>query len=1011
MKKYISIFCDLFLKKPLVTLVILIFLVYISVVQAKKLSINSNQIDLLPPEYPEVVKIKKVIEMIGGNGFFILTLKPNDEKGMEDHLNKAFKARTNGNLDEYKKELEISARIKSENSEYYKANETLLKKTADDINEKLIKEKDILYISYKYDVSFIQDRFPLYVLPEDLREVKDRIEKKIEFEKEKSNPFYMNLSGEEYNPDFSDIILKYKSLSKRDIFDEYTISNDKGMIIMLLKPTGSFVDMEFTRNFEEKITKSLKEMKLEERGVKLGYTGTYKLNLDDYDSLVNALKPVSIASLVGIIILLLLFFRKPIFIIILTISLISGVTITFGLTGFFIGRLNTITSILSAVLMGLGIDYGIQFLYRFREEFSNRNDFLHSVKETVYHTGEASLISACTTSSAFIILMFSEFRGFSEFGLIACYGILTIAFCMYFLTALQIALFLKFFPNKKDIFILKDTQEKELLFIHRIFDHPKKVLLISGSIILIFSVLSPLATFNYSGRDLLLENQESLLLYDEIADRFEVSSDPQVIVVDTIEESEAISDFFNPVSEKMGVIVDQVVSAWNLVPPLDQQKVNLHTLKEISTIVSPLLPQTEKSKKKKTSVSNLENGIIKPEYMKHIPTIKKYFNIKEFEFSLVPDIFKVAFKEIPTSKEHGHMLFVYPKVALWHGKDLLKFYHTVGDFEYPYISWRTINYFLHTENIEYFGITRDYRKGEFSEEEREIILSKANIMSEDEMKKLGILPLTAKFIVEHRPYHSIDELRKFKKRANTVGSVILFARLAQIVQSEGVIAIFATLFVVTIILFIFYRNLQAVVVSLIPLILGILVMLGFMGVTNIRINFMNVLVFPIIIGYAIQNGIYIYYRFLEEVDVAHSLVKVGPAVIASTLTTLVGWSVLLIAEHRGLHSIGLAACIGISISLLIALTLLPSILEKYFKKPIAAPIPDIEILPEPVSQNLPQPQETIESRFVEEFLEFQEANSLDPPIIEKPKVTKKKSQASTSKKTIAKKKKNVKKNS
>jgi hypothetical protein len=93
------------------------------------------------------------------------------------------------------------------------------------------------------------------------------------------------------------------------------------------------------------------------------------------------------------------------------------------------------------------------------------------------------------------------------------------------------------------------------------------------------------------------------------------------------------------------------------------------------------------------------------------------------------------------------------------------------------------------------------------------------------------------------------------------------------------------------------------------------------------------------------------------------------------------------------------------------LTLLPSILEKYFKKPIAAPIPDIEILPEPVSQNLPQPQETIESRFVEEFLEFQEANSLDPPIIEKPKVTKKKSQASTSKKTIAKKKKNVKKNS
>ncbi len=1017
MKKIISNFCDFFLKKPIITLVFLVVILYISVIQAKNLSINSNQIDLLPADYPEVVKIKKVIEMIGGNGFFILTLKPKDEKGMEEHLTKAFKAKYEGRIEDYRAELEISSKIRSENLDYYKANEILIKKTADEINKKLSNEKDILYISYKYDVSFIQDRFPLYVLPEDLREVKDRVNKKIEFEKEKSNPFYMNLSGEEYNPDFNDIILKYTKLAKRDVFDEYTISNDKGMIIMLLKPTGSFVDMDFTRQLEVKITQSLSEMKLEERGVKIGYTGTYKLNLDDYDSLVNALKPVSIASLLGIVILLHLFFRKPVFILILTISLVSGVLITFGITGFFIGRLNSITSILSAVLMGLGIDYGIQFLYRFREEFSNNNhDFLLAVKETIYHTGEASLISACTTSSAFIILMFSEFKGFSEFGLIACYGILTIAFCMYFLTALQIALFLKFFPNSKDIFILKDSQEKELSFVHNIFDHPKKVLIISGSIILFFSALSPMATFNYSGRDLLLENQESLLLYDEIADRFEVSSDPQVIVVDTIEESEAVSDFFNPVSEEMGVIVDQVVSAWNLVPPLDQQRVNLHTLKEISSIVSPLLPSTEKSKKKSSSNTNSENDIIKPEYKKHIPTIKKYFNVKEFEFSIVPDMFKVAFKEIPTSKEKGHMLFVYPKVALWHGKDLLKFYHTVGKFEYSYISWRTINLFLHIEKIDYKGISRDYRKGEFSEEEEETILSKANIMSEAEMIHIGILPLTAKFIVEHRPYHSIEDLRKFKKTANTVGSVILFARLAQIVQSEGVIAIFATLFAVTVILFIFYRNIQAVFVSLIPLILGILVMLGFMGATNIKINFMNVLVFPIIIGYAIQNGIYIYYRFLEEVDVAHALVKVGPAVIASTLTTLVGWSVLLLAEHRGLHSIGVAACIGISMSLLIALTLLPSILERYFKKvTLPTPIPEPEVVDELISPSLPEPQESIESRFVEEFLEFQEANSLEP-LPPKPKASKKKSitpvkKETSPKKAVSKKKKSAKKSS
>jgi len=1019
MKKYISIFCDIFLKTPFITLGVAIVLLYFSVLQISKLSINSNQIDLLPPEYPEVINTKKVIEMIGGNGFFILTLKPKDEKGMEEHLHKAYSARTAGNIELYKKEIDIADKIKLENIDYYKSNEKLLKETADEINKKLMQEKDILYISYRYDVSFMQDRFPLYIQPVDLREIKNRIQKKIEFEKEKSNPFFMNLSGEEYNPDFNDIILKYTKLSKRDIFDEYTISPDKGMLIMLIKPTGSFIDMDFTRNLEEKLTKSLSEMNLEEKGIRYGYTGTYKLNLDDYDSLVNALKPVSIASLIGIVILLLLFFRKPIFIIILTISLVSGVLITFGLTGFFIGRLNTITSVLSAVLMGLGIDYGIQFLYRFREEFTSRNDFLISVKETVYHTGEASLISACTTSSAFIVLMFSEFRGFSEFGLIACYGILTIAFCMYFLTALQISLFLKLFPSQKEVFFYEDSHEKELGFVHRVFDHPKRVLIISGSIILFLSLLSPLATFNYSGRDLLLENQESLLLYDEIADRFEVSSDPQVIVVDTLEETEAISDFFNPVSEEMSVSVDQLVSAWNLVPPIDQQKVNLNIIKEISDLVTPLLPAKE-SKKVKQENSGLE--VIKPEYQKHIPTVRKYLNVKEFTLSDVPNIFKSPFKEVATSKEKGHMLFVYPKVALWHGKDLLNFYHKVGDFEYPYISFRTINSLLHSEKLDYASSTRDYRSGEFNDSEEEIILSKANILSESEMTRLGILPLTAKFIVDHRPYHSIEDLRKFKKRANTVGSVILFAKLAQIVQSEGVIAIFSTLIIVTVILIIFYGSFQAAFVSLIPLILGIFVMLGIMGITNIKINFMNALVFPIIIGYAIQNGIYIYYRFLEEVDVAHALVKVGPPVIASTLTTLIGWSVLLLAEHRGIHSIGLAASIGISTTLVIALTLLPSILEKYLKKSKTIPSTLKGISEEP-SVSLAEPNEMQESRFVEEFLEFQEANSME--LSEKKqkvnKITKtpneikiketKLNKEPISKKTASKKKKSVKKSS
>ena len=80
---------------------------------------------------------------------------------------------------------------------------------------------------------------------------------------------------------------------------------------------------------------------------------------------------------------------------------------------------------------------------------------------------------------------------------------------------------------------------------------------------------------------------------------------------------------------------------------------------------------------------------------------------------------------------------------------------------------------------------------------------------------------------------------------------------------------------------------------------------------------------------------------------------------------------------------------------------------KYFKK---SEVPSF-VHSEPLSTPTPPEEvtEVIESRFVEEFLEFQETNSIEPPV----KKTKTKSESNTkiSKKPASKKKSNAKKNS
>ncbi|EMO73635.1 export membrane protein [Leptospira kirschneri str. 200801925] len=685
------------------------------------------------------------------------------------------------------------------------------------------------------------------------------------------------------------------------------------MLIFLIKPAGSFTNIEFNIALDKKIKEIVANLDLDKNGIQVGYTGTYRLHLDDYETLMAALKPIAITSFIGIALLLLFFFRNPLFILILLVSLLSGILFSFGLTTIVIGQLNSVTSIIASILMGLGIDYGIQFLYRFREEFTREQNTLRSIKDTIYHTGIASFISALTTTSAFVVLAFSEFRGFSEFGIIATYGILIIAISMYGVTALQITLLFRLFPSIKSKFLLSVKEQSTSPFLYRFYKKPGLLTLVVIAVVLMISFFnfSPGIQFNYNGRDLMVDNLDSVNLYDEIGDRFDISSDPQVIVVDTLEESEAVFDYMTPVPDEIAGSVDQVVSLWNFLPPKGQQRANLKILKQLQSDMKPV-----------------KASFLKPEQRKYLPVVKKYLNVKEYSLSEVPIYFSSQFTEVKGSKEKGHLVFIYPKVALWHGQKLLKFFDAVGELHYPKLSRRVLNTLLYDSNGH---MTVNPIRDKWNQNEKRLIVNTLNTYSASQFKSLGLLDGTISFILKTRPFSSLEQARSHKYISNTAGSLILFANLIKIVQREGVIAFLSTLVLVVIVLILFFRGIVPALISLIPLVLGIFVTLGIMASFRIQLNFMNVLVFPVIIGYGIQNGIYIYYRFREDHDVIRAMAMVGPAIIASTLTTLVGWSSLLIADQKGLKSIGIVASIGIGSSLIIALTLVPAVLEIVYR--------------------------------------------------------------------------------
>jgi predicted RND superfamily exporter protein len=103
---------------------------------------------------------------------------------------------------------------------------------------------------------------------------------------------------------------------------------------------------------------------------------------------------------------------------------------------------------------------------------------------------------------------------------------------------------------------------------------------------------------------------------------------------------------------------------------------------------------------------------------------------------------------------------------------------------------------------------------------------------------------------------------------------------------------------------------------------------------DIRLNLYNMVAFPTMIGMGIDNGVHIYHRYREEGR--HSLRLVlrttGIALLATSLTTMVGFSGLIPANHPALVSIGTLSLIGLGCCFITAVTLLPAILQLGEKK-------------------------------------------------------------------------------
>lgn len=790
---------------------IVVVLTVASAFAASQLRINTNQLDLISQDLRQVKDVKRVVDMIGGSGHLILALRG--------------------------------------------GNPELLQKVADDLAAKFTADKEhVRAVTYKVDVEFLRKNGALFMETPDLEEVRRRVMLKMRDAIRRANPFFMEI--EETKPvelKLDDIIDKYTRIGKRSIRTDYYLSDDKQMLLILVKPmwdsnlleqTGELVASmrqtltDYSKSNSHKVTLVEdydKSVPSDVQQMEYGFTGTYQTNYDDSYQIQGSLVPVTGWALLGVTLVLLVFFRRAIAAVVLVLSaLLIGIVLTMGFAKVAIGELNMITSILAGVLMGLGIDFGIHQLYRLGEELARGRPLPEALTRTVASAGVASLVSAGGTAIAFASLLPSEFAGFSQFGLLAAAGVILTGTAIWTWVPAVLLLLEERRPGIAAR-MLKGLAPKVREGKARHLRRPGLVLAVMLVLFGAISAFAPQVMFEYNTRALMVENQPSVRLQDELNERYQISADPVGVYTKTREQARELYEMFHPLDKTKYSTVDQFVSVFAFVPPADRQQRNAAVLKSW-----------------REELAELDRKSLPPDMDEKWDEAMSYLTVEPYAVDKVPPALVSLFQHLPTAKpeNHGWLTFIYPTVDLWDGKQMLQFADQIEEIKTP--------------------------SGE--------------------------------------TWHS-------------AGMPILFAKLARIVMHDAKMAVLWSAVGLIFLLLFDLRSPTRSAVALAPLAVGVSVMLGLMALLGVQLNFMNIVVLPVVLGYGLSHGVYLMHRFDEGTPPMEALRSVGAAVAASTLTTLAGWGALLAASHRGMQSMGSLACLGMVAPLLVTFTLMPALLE------------------------------------------------------------------------------------
>jgi len=145
-------------------------------------------------------------------------------------------------------------------------------------------------------------------------------------------------------------------------------------------------------------------------------TGLHKINLTLNTALVANQMESIVLAIVFVLVLMILQFKSLVGGLLAMIPIAMATLVSFGLMAYADIALDMATAMIASVTIGIGIDYTIHFLARFKREIQEGNDASQAVEATIRTTGRAILTNTLSVALGFLVLILSGMIPLRHFG-------------------------------------------------------------------------------------------------------------------------------------------------------------------------------------------------------------------------------------------------------------------------------------------------------------------------------------------------------------------------------------------------------------------------------------------------------------------------------------------------------------------------------------------------------------------------------------------------------------------